>query len=110
MKIPYQIFESVDIRVGTIIDAEPFPEARKTAYKLTIDFGESIGIKRSSAQITDYYTLESLKGKQIIAVVNLEPRQIGPFLSEVLTLGVYDEKGVILLTPDKKAPNGSRLV
>lgn len=110
MKIPYQIFESVDIRIGTITQAEPFPEARKAAYKLIIDFGEVIGIKRSSAQITDYYTIECLIGKQILAVVNLEPRQIGPFISEVLTLGVYDEKGVILLVPDRKAPNGARMV
>ena len=109
MKIPYHIFESVDIRIGTIIQAEPFPEARKAAYKLTIDFGETIGIKKSSAQITDYYTLESLKGKQVIGVVNLEPRQIGPFKSEVLTLGISDEKGIILLVPEKPAPNGSRM-
>ncbi len=109
MKIPYHIFESVDIRIGTITKAEPFPEARNAAYKLTIDFGEVIGIKRSSAQITDHYTLETLTGKQILAVVNLEPRQIRPFISEVLTLGVVDAKGVILLVPDIKAPNGTRM-
>ncbi|MBA3751374.1 tRNA-binding protein [Candidatus Dependentiae bacterium] len=109
MIIPFNVFESIDIRIGTIVQAEIFPEAKKPAYKLSIDFGESLGIKRSSAQITTHYSPQSLIGKQVLAVVNLGSRQIGPFISEVLTLGVHDEQGVILLTPDKKAPNGARM-
>src|SRR5579864_1394633 len=102
--ITYGDFEKVDIRVGKIVKVDDFPQARKPAYKLTIDFGPDIGIKRSSAQITNY-TKEELLGKQIIGVVNFPPRQIGPFQSEVLTLGVPDGNGqVILLTPTHEVP------
>lgn len=107
--ITWQDFERVELRVGTIIEARDFPEARKPAYKLMIDFGE-FGIRQSSAQITDLYKLEDLVGKQVLSVVNFPPKQIGPFRSECLTTGVPDETGrVILLSPDFKAPNGSRL-
>ncbi|MBI1300426.1 MAG: tRNA-binding protein [Alphaproteobacteria bacterium] len=110
MTIPFDDFMKVDIRVGTILDVQDFPEARKPAYKLTIDFGEEIGTKKSSAQITTNYTKEDLQGKQVIGVVNFEPRQIGPFMSEVLTLGVTDEHGeVILLEPTAPVPNGGRM-
>lgn len=100
-------FLALDIRVGRIVSAEPFPEARKPAYKLIIDFGGEIGQKKSSAQITDNYTIESLTGRQILAVVNFPPRQIGPFMSEVLTLGVSDEAGaVVLISPDAQVEEG----
>ena len=103
-------FEALDIRVGTITHAEPFPKARKPAYRLTIDFGGEVGVKRSSAQITVHYTPEQLVGRQVMAVVNFPPRQIGPFVSEVLTLGVPDAEGaVVLLRPDQAVPNGGRL-
>ena len=108
--IPFADFDKVDIRVGRVLAAEQFPEARKPAYKLTIDFGGEIGIRRSSAQITRYYTPEALVGKQVVAVVNFPPRQIGPFMSQVLTLGVPDEMGeVVLLHPSLAVPNGGRM-
>ena len=110
MTIEFDDFLKVDIRVGTIIEVEDFPEARKPAYKLKIDFGDEIGIKKSSAQITVHYTKETLLNKQIAAVVNFPPRQIGPIMSEVLTLGFPDEDGeVVLFSPDLKIPNGGRL-
>ena len=109
-RIGFADFERVDIRVGTVIDAQPFPEARKPAIKLTIDFGAEIGVKRSSAQITVHYKPDQLIGRQVLAVVNFPPRQIGPFMSEVLTLGAPDEEGaVVLLRPDLRVPNGGRM-
>ena len=106
----FDTFMKVDIRVGTIVAAEEFPEARKPAYKLRIDFGPEIGEKKTSAQITAHYTPESLMGRQIMAVVNFPARQIGPVRSEVLTLGVSDEQGgIVLLAPDIKVPNGQRM-
>ena len=107
--IEWQDFEKVEILSGTIIEALDFPEARKPAYKLKIDLGPVIGIKKSSAQITDFYTKEELLGKQVLCVVNFKSRQIGPFISEVLTTGFIQEKGVVLAVPDKKVPNGLKL-
>ena len=108
--ISYAEFDKVDIRVGRIVRAEPFPEARKPAYKLRIDFGPAIGELSSSAQLTRHYTPRDLEGLLIVAVVNFPPRQIGPFQSQVLTLGVPDaDGGVVLLVPDKKVPIGGRL-
>jgi len=103
-------FLKIDIRVGRVIDAQPFPQARKPALKLMIDFGPEIGVKRSSAQIVAHYAPEALVGRQVLAVVNFPPRQIGPFISEVLTLGVADAAGaVMLVAPDAEAPLGARL-
>lgn len=103
-------FLAVDIRIGTVTAVAPFPEARKPAYKLTIDFGSEIGTKRSSAQITAHYQPETLLGRQIVAVVNFPPRQIGPFLSEVLCLGFTDSAGkIVLINADKPVPNGAKL-
>ena len=103
-------FERLDIRVGTITDAKPFPEARRPALRLWIDFGPALGVKQSSAQITVHYKVDQLIGRQVCAVVNLPPRQVGPFTSEVLTLGLPDENGeVVLIKPDFKLPDGGRL-
>lgn len=102
-------FLKLDIRVGTILTAEPFKKAKRPAYKLTVDLGEEIGVKKSSAQITQQYTPEELVGKQVMAVVNFPPRQIADFMSEILVLGTYSDGGVILITPDKPAKNGDKL-
>jgi len=108
--ISYADFEAVDIRVGTIVDAQAFPEAKKPAIKLVIDFGNEIGRKKSSAQLTVHYKPDQLIGRQVCAVVNFPPRQIGPFMSEVLTLGMPDEDGaVVLIRPDHRVPNGGKL-
>ena len=110
MTITYADFEKVDIRVGRITRAEPFPEARKPAYKLWVDFGPEIGEKRSSAQVTKHYTIDQLIGRQVLGVVNFPPRQIGPVKSEVLVLGLPDEEGaVVLIGPGHEVPLGGRL-
>jgi len=109
-KLSFDDFLKVDIRVGRVTRAEPYPEARKPAIKLWVDFGEQIGVKKSSAQITAHYTPEGLIGKQVMAVVNFPPRQIGRFMSEVLVLGLPDEAGeIVLLTPDHTVPEGGRM-
>jgi tRNA-binding protein len=108
--INFDDFEKVDIRVGRVIDVEDFPEARKPSYKLRIDFGEKIGIKKSSAQLVTHYTKEDLKDRLVLAVVNFPPRQIGPVMSEVLVVGVPDENGdCILIKPDNDVPLGGKL-
>lgn len=110
MTASFDDFLKIDIRTGTILKVDDFPEARKPAWKLNIDFGDEIGVKKSSAQITAHYTKEDLMGKQVLAVVNFPPRQIGPFMSEVLTLGLPDMDGeVVLLSPDQPVPNGGRM-
>jgi tRNA-binding protein len=109
-EITYDDFQKVDIRVGTIVRAEPYPEARKPALKLWVDFGSPLGVKKSSAQITRHYAPDGLVGRQVIAVVNFPPRQIGSFMSEILVLGLPDPEGqVVLLGPDQAVPNGGRL-
>lgn len=108
--IDWKDFEQVELRVGTITAAEDFPEARKPAYKLTVDFGDEIGVKKSSAQITDFYSKDELVGKQIVGVVNFPPKQIGPFMSECLVTGFYNDEGhVVLAVPDKESKNGAKL-
>jgi tRNA-binding protein len=104
-------FDRLDIRVGVVTDAQPFPQARKPAFRLWIDFGGELGVRRSSAQVTVHYTAGQLIGRQVMAVVNVPPRQIGPFISEVLTLGVPDAAGaVVLLAPDQPVPVGGKMV
>jgi len=108
--ISFDDFQRLDIRVGTVVDAQPFPEARKPSIKLWVDFGEGIGIRKSSAQLTVHYSPDRLIGREVLAVVNFPPRQIGPFVSEVLVLGVPDENGaVVLLRPDFPVPPGGRM-
>ena len=110
MTISYDDFARIDIRVGTITAVEPYPEARKPAYKLTVDFGQEIGTRRSSAQITRHYEIDSLVGRQVAAVINFPPKQIGKFRSEVLVLGFPDASGeVVLIQPERQVPNGGRL-
>ena len=109
-EIGWADFEKVELRVGTVVAAEPFSEARKPAYKLTVDFGPEVGVRHSSAQITVHYTLDELKGRQVVGVVNFPPKRIGPFVSECLITGFYREDGsVILAVPDRPVPNGAKL-
>jgi tRNA-binding protein len=107
--ITFDDFMKIDIRVGRVIRAEPYPEARKPAIKMWVDFGPDIGERKTSAKITDHYTPEALIGRQVMGVVNFPPRQIGKFMSEVLVLGAYDATGVVLIAPDKEIPLGERL-
>ncbi len=109
-QIEWKDFEKVELIVGTILHAEDFPEAKKPAYKLTIDLGPKFGVKKSSAQITNLYSKEDLIGKQVLCVANFPYKQIGPFISEVLTTGLIGENGVVLAVPDKKVPNGLKLL
>jgi len=108
-EITFDDFMKVDIRVGRVTRAEPYPEARKPAIKMWVDFGPDIGERKTSAQITDHYTPDTLVGRQVMGVVNFPPRQIGKFMSEVLVLGAYDASGVVLIAPDKEVPLGERL-
>ena len=109
-KISWSDFEKIELRAGTVVEVKDFPEARKPAYKLKIDFGEEIGLKQASAQIRDHYALEDLQGKQVICVVNFPPKQIGPFVSECLVTGLYTEDAtVVLAVPDKEVRNGAKL-
>ncbi|MDJ0894023.1 MAG: tRNA-binding protein [Alphaproteobacteria bacterium] len=108
--ITFDDFQRVDVRVGTVVKAEPFPEARRPAFKLWVDFGEPLGVRKCSAQITAHYALDELAGKQVAAVVNFPPKQIGKFMSEILVLGFPDEAGeVVLIGPTRPVPNGGRL-
>jgi tRNA-binding protein len=110
MTITYDDFAKVDIRVGTVVEVLPYPEARRPAYKLAVDFGSPIGVKRSSAQLTKHYAPEALLGRQVAAVVNFPPKQIGKFMSEVLVLGFPDDEGeVVLIGPERAVPNGGKL-
>ena len=110
MEISYEDFARVDVRVGTVVDAQPFPEARRPAIKLWVDFGDAIGVKKTSAQLTIHYTTDVLIGRQVAAVVNFPPKQIGKFMSEILVLGFPDPDGaVVLLAIDKPVPNGGKL-
>ncbi len=109
--ISWDEFEQIELRVGTIVAAEPFPEARKPAWKLVVDFGDEIGHKKSSAQLTDLYRAEELVGRQVVAVVNFQPKQIGPMISEVLVTGFHNANGAVALcVPDKPVPNGAKLL
>jgi len=111
MSISFDDFLKVDIRVGTVTAVDAFPQARKPAWKLTVDFGAEIGVKRSSAQITDHYCAEDLIGRQVLGVVNFPPRQIGPFMSEVLVLGLHDSNdAVVVIGPERAVPNGQRML
>lgn len=105
----FKDFQELDIRVGQIVDAQPFHEARNPAYKLRVDFGEVIGIKKSSAQVTECYSCNELIGKQVLGVINFPPRQVANFMSEVLVLGIYGDEGVVLIRPDKKVQNGDKI-
>ena len=108
-EITWEQFTAIELRVGTIIEANAFPEARKPAYKLKVDFGGDTGIKQSSAQITDFYSVDDLIGKQVVGVVNFPPKQIGPFISECLVTGFVTDKGVVLAVPERDVPNGLKL-